>query len=71
MATTRAQIRRVQREVDVFLMSARDLISSFMPTGLGEPWQTEHKELTRLCDQVNRRFQKAIKDAQRKGWADK
>ena len=70
MATTRAQIRRVQREVDVFVTSARDLISSFMPTGLGEPWQSEHQQLTKMLDEVNRRFQKAIRDAQRKGWAN-
>lgn len=71
MSTTKAQIRRVQTEVDVFLTSARDLIASFMPTGLGEPWKTEHRELTKACDEINRRFKGAIRNAQRKGWADR
>lgn len=69
--TTKAQIKRVTTEVDVFLTSSRDLISSFMPTGLGERWQKEHRELTAMIDKVNRRFKLAIRDAQKQGWADK
>jgi hypothetical protein len=69
--TTKPQIKRVTTEVDVFLTSARDLISSFMPVGLGERWGQEHKELTAMIDKVNRRFKLAIRDAQKKGWADK
>jgi hypothetical protein len=71
MSTTKAQIKRVTTEVDVFLTSARDLVSSFMPTGLGERWQKEHQELTAMIDKANRRFKLAIRDAQKQGWADK
>lgn len=69
--TTKAQIDRVVTEVYVFCESACSLIGSFMPIGLGTPWQREHDELTFLLTEIPMRFQRAIRKAQRKGWAAK
>lgn len=69
--TTKEQIDRVVTEVDVFCDTARGLISSFMPVGLGQSFGREHDELTFLLAEIPMRFKAAIEKAQKKGWAAK
>lgn len=71
MSTTKDEIDRVVTEVDVFCSRARCLVASFMPIGLGKPWQREHEELTFLLTEIPMRFKRAIEKAQKKGWAAK
>jgi hypothetical protein len=72
VSTTKAQIERVLTEVDVFTDTAATLIRSFMPMGFGGEWEQECRELPRLLADVNARFKRAVRKAQReKGWAAK
>lgn len=66
--TREADIERVVLEVDVFCTSARTLVASFMPIGLGAHWQREHDELIFQLTEIPMRFEAAIKKARKKGW---
>lgn len=66
---TKEEIDRVVLEVDVFCDTARGLIASFMPGGLGKHWAREEDELTFLLTEIPMRFKRAIEKAQKKGWA--
>lgn len=69
-ATTKAQVERVLVEVDVFCETAKTLVRSFMPIGLGEHFRQEEQTLIAALEDVPERFKAAIRKAQKEhGWA--
>lgn len=55
----------------MFCSNAAAHIRSFMPVGLGIEFQLTEEELLRALDMVPAAFAKAIRKAQKQGWANK
>jgi hypothetical protein len=71
MSTTKAQVEEVVSDVETFCRYAAMEIRSFMPTGLGDWWTKEERELCALLDEIPERFRRAIVKGQKRGWANK
>lgn len=68
--TTKDQADRSVVEVDMMCATAATCVRSMMPS-LGKYWEREADELDRLLTEIPKRFERAIRKAQKKGWAAK
>lgn len=71
MSTTKRQIERIVLEVDVLCDLAAMNVRSHMPTGLGAEFSAEGKALEATLEDIPRRFKRAVRKAQKQGWASK
>lgn len=71
MSTTKRQIDDEITAVEVLCGLAATSIRSFMPRALGEFHCREDDELQQMLKHVTRRWKKAIRKAQKTGWAGK
>jgi hypothetical protein len=70
VSTTRADIRRTEKEVDVLCGLAEMLVSSHAPIGFGPEYRRECDELVAMLEQIPQRFRALVARARLDhGWA--